>query len=837
MFSLRFAWRDGRSARRLLLFVSAMALGVAALVAIQSFSDQLSASVEAQARELAGADLNVYARRAFTTEDEALVDSLAQATGAETVRQLVFTSMAFFPRDGGSRLVQVRASDGAFPFYGSLETTPEDAFLGYLAAGEALVDASLLLQFDAAPGDSVRIGETTYRIAGRVEAAAGQPDVAAFVAPRVYLPLDALDETLTGFGSRVETNAYFRLPETANPEAILASIEPAIERRRLRAWTADGLQSDWNDTLGALGGFLTLAGFIALLLGGLGVASAVTVYVRRKTETVATLRCLGAPARVPLTAFVAQTAVLGLIASVLGAALGVMVQAVLPAVLAPFLPVAVPFGIAWGAVGTGIGVGLAVSLGFALGPLVSVRRIPPLAALRPELARVQRRDPLRWLLALLLGLGVGGFAYLQTGNTVAAVAFPLALVVALVVLALVSQAVIALTRRLTPAGLPYVARQGLANLYRPGNQTLVLLVTLGLGVGLLLTLYVAQATLLGQVRFPGGSEAERPGLFLFDIQREQVEGVVETIEREGAPVIDRVPVVSMRIRTINGQDAETIEAARAWALRREYRSTYRDALTPTETLVEGSFTGRVAPDAEVVPVSLSEDIAADLGVRLGDRITWDVGGIPIESELTSLRRVDWARVSPNFFAVFPDGPINEAPQFFIVTTRTGSPEADATLQRALVREHPNVSVVDVQQVATLIEAVASRVAFVLQFIALFALATGLVVLAGAVRVSRVQRVEEGVLLRTLGAERKQVRRILTTEYAVLGALAAFVGAGLALGGGWALARFAFDVPLVPAWGALALALISLPLLTLMVGLAGSRGLLARPPLDVLRQEG
>jgi putative ABC transport system permease protein len=839
MYPFRFAWRSSRSTRRrLLLFVSAMALGVAALVAIQSFSDRMAASVEAQAKELAGADLNVYTRRPLERADEQFLDSLQTALEAERSRVLVFTSMAYFPATGGSRLAQVRAVEGGFPFYGEVTTAPAEAAATWLERGEVLVDASLLLQFEATVGDSVRVGANTYRIAGQIEALAGQPDVAAFVAPRVLVPMEGLDPALTGFGSRVEANTFFRLPDPDAAEDILASIRPDLERLGLRAWTASGVQGDWTDALGGLGRFLSLVGFVALLLGGLGVASAVTVYVRQQEETVATLRCLGAPARFPLGVYTLQAAALGAVAAVLGAALGVGVQAVLPRVLGPFLPVNVPFGISWPAVFAGIGVGLAVALGFALLPLLRVRRIPPLAALRPEVARRLGADPWRWLVVAGLAVGIGAFAYAQTGLVAAAWAFPLGVAVSLGLLALVARGAMALVRVAFPRRLGFAWRQGLANLYRPGNQTLVLLTTLGLGTGLLLTLYLIQSTLLGRIALPGG-DGERPGLILFDVQPPQVEAVEGTIRESGAPVLQRVPVVAMQIAALEGRpvDAVSADSAAAWALRREYRSTYRAALTDTERLVGGTFTGTVAPDEAVVPVSLAADLAADLGVQVGSRITWDVAGVEIESVVGSLREVDWARVQPNFFAVFPEGPLDQAPQFYILTTRTEGAEADAALQRAVVAAYPNVSVVDVRLVLSLVQGVVDRVAFVLRFMALFALGTGLVVLAGAVRVSRLARVEEGVLLRTLGAERGQVRRILIAEYALLGLLAAGVGAVLAVGGAWALATFAFDAPLVMAWGVLALALIGVPALAVGVGLAGSRGVLDRPPLAVLREAG
>src|SRR5690554_1252639 len=260
-FSLSFAWRDGRSARRrLLLFVGSIALGVAALVAIRSFGDSLEDAVAEQAQALTGADLTIWARRPLTPADEALIDSIAAANPGERAREFVFTSMAFFPATGDSRLAEVHAIGGDFPFYGAIGTSPAEAAGTYRQLGEALVDATLLLQFEAQPGDSVRVGERTYRIAGAIENVAGQPGISSFVGPRVYLPLAGLDTTLVGFGSRVEHRAHFRL-EAADPDAVLDEVRPALTARNLRGVTASGAQEDWAEAIGNLTRFLQLVGF------------------------------------------------------------------------------------------------------------------------------------------------------------------------------------------------------------------------------------------------------------------------------------------------------------------------------------------------------------------------------------------------------------------------------------------------------------------------------------------------------------------------------------------------------------------------------------------------
>src|SRR5690606_8998807 len=333
---------------------------------------------------------------------------------------------------------------------------------------------------------------------------------------------------------------------------------------------------------------------------------------------------------------------------------------------------------------------------------------PPLRAIRAD-AAARGSDPVPWLLGLVLAIGVGAFAWMQTADVRAAVGFPVGVAVAFGLLALTAKLVQALVRRLVPRGWPYVWRQGLANLHRPGNQTLVLLLTLGLGTFLLMTLTTVERSLLAPLAIPGEAGG-RPDVILFDIQADQRAEVAALVEEQGLAVLDEAPIVPMKLTAIEGVGIEEIRTdstrdVPTWALTREYRSTIRDRLVDTETLVAGTFVGSAPADTAVVPISFDEELAADLGLGLGDRITWSVSGREVASEITSLRRIDWARVAPNFFVVFPEGPLDDAPQFGILATRAGSPEASARLQRAAVERFPNISVVDVSQILDLIEGV------------------------------------------------------------------------------------------------------------------------------------
>ena len=833
--------------RRLVLYVSAMALGVAALVAIRSFGINLERAVAEQAKEVFGSDLEVRRSAAFPDSTAALLDSLASETGAAVVREVSFPSMARFPASAGgegrARLAQVRALDGPYPLYGRVQTTPASAAERIGRGGGALVDATLLLQMEAAVGDSVQVGGRAYPIVGRVDGVPGQAEIASLVGPRVYLPLAEVDSSLLGFGSRARYAIGYRFPD---PEAATAAVAPRLDAYEVRYETAGEEQQEITEASGYLTRFLSLVGFVALLLGGIGVASSVSVYVGEKAETVATLRCLGVSSGRVLAVYALQALALGAVGAVVGAALGVGVQRLLPLVLQGFLPVDVRNDVVPRALVEGLGVGLVAALLFALLPLVSVRRVPPLRALRSD-ARAGGVDPLRWLLLALLVAAVGGFAYLQTQSWGGAAAFVGGTAAVFGLLALTAVLVRGALRRLVRPGLPYAWRQGLANLYTPGNQTLVLLLTMGLGVFLVLALALVQRSILEQVAIPTGDDRS-PDVILFDVQPTQRDSLRALVEGQGLPVIQEVPLVQMRIAALGGVPVDTLldsaddsfagteGGPERWTLTREYRSTYRSATVPTETVTAGAFVGTAPEDTALVPVSLEVELAADLDVGVGSRITWDVGGVDVESVVTSLREVDWAQVQPNFFAVFPAGPLDAAPQTAILLTRAGSPEASARIQSAAVEAFPNVSAVDVQLVLSLIDRVLGRVAFVLRFMALFAVLTGLVVLAGAVRVALQQRTREVVMLRTLGASRAQVRRILVAEYALLGVLAALTGGVLAVAGAWGLAAFAFEIPFRPDLSWLGWALLVVPLLTVAVGLLGSRASLKQPPLAVLRAE-
>jgi putative ABC transport system permease protein len=872
---LALAWRESRFARRrLFLFLSAISLGVAALVATQSFASGMSAGIRDQARTLLGADAAVRSRQAFGPRTAALLDSL-RAAGVPVARVTSFASMALVPRTAGTRLVQVRAVEGGFPFYGTIETAPAGQWDRLDHDRNALVDPALLVALDAQVGDTLALGEGRFRISGTLERVPGEMDVSAAFAPRVFIPRRFLEETgLVQFGSRVEHEAFLQLPAAGAAGQLETEYGTVLREERAGVRTAEEQQRNLSEALGRLGSYLGLIGVFALLLGGIGVASAMGAYMKQKAATVATLRCLGATAAQVFAIYLLQATVMGLAGAVLGVALGLTMQWVLPRLLATFLPVDVRLVVDPTVVLIGLGVGVWVAVVFALLPLLETRRISPLGALRRQVqpVRLPGRDPWRWAAWAALGASAVLLVVLQAGEWRMGMAFAAGVAVSIGALWLVAWSFAGLIRRLRTPALPYTIRQGLANLHRPGNQTRVVVLSLGLGVFLLATLFLTQHNLLRPLR-TDPAEA-RANLLLWDVQEDQEAGIAALLGERGLPVLQRAPIVPMRVAAINGRDVRPAGAGDAdgadaaaegeppqqseggrrpegWAVRREYRSTFRDTLVTSERLREGEWweasaecaarsaeceTTTPAGSDGVFPVSMEHDIAEDLGVGIGDLITWDVQGVHIPTRVTSLREVDWARFEPNFFAVFPTAALAGAPQTWIMLTRSADAGERARVQRQIVERFPNVAVVDLTQVQAALDSTLGRISLVIRFLAGFSIATGFVVLLGAVSTSRLERIRQSVLLKLLGARRRQIAAILFTEYLLLGVLASLTGIVLSVGAGWALARWQFELDFgVPA-APLALLGATVSLLAVAVGLWASRESYRSTPLEMLREE-
>lgn len=829
------AWRDTRTyRRRLLLFFSCIAMGVGAIVATRSVGVNLEQAVQDQAKTLLGADLEMSSQRPFGAETEALIDSL----GGRQAREVRFASMVYFPRVDGTRLVQVRSIDGDFPFYGSFSTQPSDARTGRFRTGSALVEESLMIQYDVEVGDSLRLGTSIFEIVGRVVAVSGESAAFMDAAPRVFFPLQDLPSTgLIRHGSIVTYRTTFALPEETDWEVLGSRLREHREDHGVRYETVSLRARRIGRSLDHLYRFLNTSGFAALLLGCVGVASAVHVYIRQKLPTVAVLRCLGARANQALAVYVIQTLGLGVLGSIVGAVAGAILQAILPVALAELLPVQVDVRVDVRSVVQGVGIGTLLSLLFALLPLAPVRRVSPLLSLRANYDQKHALEKMQVGLTAVTFGTVVGLSVLQMGEVGTGVGIAAGIGVAYAVLGVSAFGVSQLLRKFLPRSWPYTLRQGAANLYRPQNQTQVLVLSLGLGTFLISTVYLTQDALLSHLAVTGGGN--RPNIVLFDVQPDQGDAVVEILRTVDLPIIHRVPVVTMRLVSTKNESVQVMmdraDRPSTWVLTREYRSTYRAELFESELVIRGAWKG-VYEGSGPVPVSLGQNLMRNLDLSIGDALTFDVQGVSVDCVVSSVREIDWQRIQPNFWVVFPQGSLESAPQFEVVTSRVPSTEASAMLQRRMVRAFPNISVIDIGLVLRTADEVLSKIGFVIRFMALFSVATGLIVLTAAVISSRYQRIKESVLLRTMGASRSQIQRILLIEYLFMGSLAGVVGSSLAVAGAWILSITVFDVGFVVPGIEVLIVFAGVAVLTVLVGAANSRGIATRPPLEVLRAE-
>jgi putative ABC transport system permease protein len=393
-----------------------------------------------------------------------------------------------------------------------------------------------------------------------------------------------------------------------------------------------------------------------------------------------------------------------------------------------------------------------------------------------------------------------------------------------------------LIKRYFPTTWGFCSRQSLLNLFRPQNQTATLLLSIGVGAFLISTLYFSKEILLSKVAL--GDNENSPNIILLDVQTEQVNEVKNTILPNNIPVLDNIPIITMRVQEINGRSVneirnDTISNIGRWVLNHEFRVTYRDSLIATESIKEGSWVPKADPKA-VVPISVAENFAFDAKVGVGDRVTFNVQGVLIETEIGSIRAVDWGRVQLNFSVLFPSGILEDAPKFHVLTTRTPSKEVSAKLQRQLVSNFPNISIIDLRQILVLLEGILNKISLVINFMALLSILTGIIVLIGAVRTSKYQRIKESVLLRTLGAQNAQLLKISFYEYAFLGVLGSLTGILLSLIGSFLLARFVFKEPFVPSIEPFIILLPALTILVVVIGLLNSRSVLRSSPLEILR---
>lgn len=840
------------------MFSASIVFGVAALVTIGSLRQNLNDAVGSQAKSLLGADLMVSSRQAYTEKTESLMDELA-SDGGEKASEVSFSTMLSVGESTTPKLVNLRGLEGAFPFYGNIVTSPPDAWEKVQKTPGVILEASFLKNMNASLGDMVKVGDLNLPVLGVLEQAPPSGSGFAAFSPTALTSMDVIEKSnLVGSKSLVFYRTYFKMPTSVDVQALAEKNVEVFEQQRLTLLTSKKRSQNIEKAINRLYTFFNLIGFSALFLGGIGVAGAIHIHISERLRSIATLRCLGSSSARAFAVYLAQSIIMGVLGTVGGVMIGAAIVYVLGAVINNLpvgtLPFAVELAPTWFEVIKAGLVGVIICVSFALLPLLALRRVSPLAALRNEDVSLQKssRDPLRWI--FLVGLVVLAFllTWMDTQNLSdgwkTSLGYTGFLVIAFLFLSVSGKFLRWIAKKISRPSWPFIIRQGIASLHRPNNQTGLFMVSIGLGTFLIFTLLLMQNILLqwlDPVRMDG-----RPNMFLVDVPPEDKESVENLVSSNGVKLIGNAPIVQMRLTEIKGRPVEELIAkpksgARripTWILKREFRSTYRESISDTEKLVGGAWVGTVkdlSSDAPI-PVSFEQKLATDLGLELGDEVTISIEGFGETRTLriASLREVDWRSMNLNFFIVFPEGAIDDYVSFNVLAVRSPDDDTTAKLQQAMFKKLPFVNTIDLSLILRTVQSILTTAGKTVQIMALFTVITGAIVLVASLLAGRRVRIRESVLLRTLGASRRQISGILAVEYALLAVMATTAGSMLALTASMLLGKLVFEGdPYQIPWGLLAIGFAVVVTTTIIIGMLLSRGISSQPPLQILRNEG
>lgn len=895
-FAWRMAWRETRAGwRHFVYFMVSIAVGVGALVTVSVFAVNVERVVAREARSLLGGDLEIRLSRPISTDGAAVLATIASRGHTVThVSELIAMAAASPPADGRERaqgisaalptqIVELKAVEPAYPLYGTLVVAPAadsaagSPFSAWFAGDSgcqprcygALVQEGLLIRLGLHVGDYLKIGQVRFEIRGVLTKEPDRMANAFSLGPRVLVSQEGLAAAaLIKPGSRVRERYLLRTAPGVDLVPLSHELRGRLEKDSARVSSYRDAQPQLKRFLDQLTRYLGLIGLTALFVGGIGVATTVSAFIRAKLRSIAILKTLGASTALVIQLYLLQTTVLALAGSLLGAACGVAVQGALPGLLrstfATDLLDQVDFtvsltGLELLAIAKGMALGVLTALLFAAWPMLAIREIRPSVMLRrldgdappqPTRSQVAGSRWWRWRIdrvqAGVTGgilVGLSGLAMWQARSWAVGLFYIVGLLVAVGCLYASGRGLIRLLRAL-PSPRSLVLRYALGNIHRPGSQAPGILVAVGLALMVIVAVSIAERALLDQVTTNRPDTA--PTLFFIDIQPDQREGVLALLHRHtGAVDIEALPLLRSRLAAINGdtiaasEDQEpsqekSEERRRAWYRTREYVLTTLDRLPKDNRLLEGTWwaPGEVPPTPEV---SVEDEAARMLNLHVGSTLAVDIQGTVVTATVRSLRQVEWNTMSTNFYMIFSPGSLDGAPFTYVATVRTTRAQ-DGPLLQAMVTDFPNVTGIHMGDVLDSFTRMLDRLALAIRAVAMFCVATGVLVMATALSATRYRRVYESVILKALGATRLTVARTFAWEYAVLGVIAGVIGIGLANLLSWGVLEYLLDVRWALYPRLLLAGLLGTMLVTVATGFLGSFRILGRAPLSVLRHE-
>lgn len=841
-FSLaaRFALREMRGGLRgFYIFLACIALGTAAIAGVNSVSSAISSAIDAQGQSLLAADVRFQLRNRFATpEERAYFDKLGAVSVSSDLR-----SMARLPDGSDQALVELKAVDGAYPLYGAVQATPQRPLAELLAKDRqtygALAAPLLLERLGIRVGDELLLGTARIRITATLER---EPDALSEgfgFAPRLMISVEGLEATgLVQTGSLVEHAYKIRLDD---PAAIkLASIRKQSEKAFPSAgWslrTSNNAAPALSSNITRFSQFLTLVGLTALIVGGVGVANAVRAYLDSKRGVIATFKCLGAPARLISTIYLIQIALIAAIGIAIGLLLGALIPVVAMRFLEGVLPIPSENALYPTALALAAAFGIVTALAFAIVPLGHAREVPATALFREQ--GFERRRLPAWPYILGAGLflaALAGLAVLTAYDRYIAWVFLGSIAFAFVVLRVVAYLVTALARR-APRVYSPALRLAIGNIHRPGALTPSVVLSLGLGLALLVTLTLIDGNLRRELT---GSLPDRaPNFFFIDIQRADLEGF-RAVLKENMPdgKIIEVPMLRGRILAFNGEDVSrrNVPPSGRWVLQGDRGITYAKNVPENSTLAEGEWW---PADYSGEPlVSFSAEEAGELGLKIGDTVTVNVLGRNITARIANFRNVEWESLSINFVMVFSPNTFAGAPHAWLATMidPRATAEQEATTLRAVTNAYPTITSVRVKDALEIVNELMGQLAAAVRAAAAVALIASVLVLAGALAAGNRARTHDAVVLKTLGATRSTLIRAFSYEYMMLGlatAVFALLSGGVAA---WYVVSRIMTLPSIflPEVAVMTVAIALL--VTIGIGLAGTWRVLGQKAAPVLRE--
>ena len=834
LLGLRLLRRDWR-AGELRVLVAALVLAVGSVGTVGLFADRVKTALTTQANLLLGADIMISGDRALP----ATLEATARARGLATTPVIRFNSMvpppAPAPADAAAILADVKAVGAGYPLRGTImladPANPEGTLAkGIPGRGEAWPDQRLADRLGVKIGDQLSVGEATLKVTAVVQQ---EPEVAGIVfalGPKLLLNIGDVPATnLLQPGNR----ATWRL--------LVADRAGAGTLESYRMWlgtelkagqrmeTVRDLRPEVRQTLERAEKFLGLASLVAVLLAAVAVALAASRYLRRHLDAAAMFRCFGARVGQTLALFFVQFLVLGVLACAAGLVVAWAGQQVLVSLLASVVASDLPAP-SWTPAATSFATGMLLLFGFALPPLVALASVPPLRVLRRDLPRPRAGGVLAY------GLGAATIALLigfQAREVQAGLIMVGGVAGLLLASALVAWLLLALLKKLPQRGVTW--RFGLANLRRRAFASSLQIGALALGLMALLLLTVVRGDLMRNWR--ASLPPDAPNQFLINVLPEQVADARAQLKAgTGSDVLFR-PMVRGRLVALNGAEVDTKKFADVRARRlaeREFNLSWADALPKGNKVAGGEFWTAATPAADA-GMSLEDGIAEALGVKLGDTLTFDIAGSKVSAKVTSLRKVDWDSFRVNFFALFPPGPLDPMPATYIAAFR--APEGNSAWLPALVQKHPNILAIDIGEIVRQVQGIIDNVSRAIEFVFLFTLAGGLLVLQAAIAATQDERQFDAAILRTLGASRRQLATAQIAEFLLLGALAGVVASVGALATGWALADRVFKIPFDPNLLVIVYGIVGGAAAVTLAGWIGTRATTRLPPLAVIRQLG